>query len=88
MRAGGAHSFRDMKSALDRETTSINFREMRLSRAKKVLWLPEEVTVALDWNGKCVRNQHKYSDFQVFGVDASERIGKPKTAVEHAAAPE
>ena len=39
------------------------------------LWLPEEVTVTLDWNGKVLRNTHEYSDFKIFNVDASEKIG-------------
>ena len=72
---------------LERESTDIDFHEVRFSHASKALWLPEEVTVAIDWNGKRLRNQHKYTDFQVFGVDASEKIGKPKAALEPAREP-
>jgi hypothetical protein len=46
------------------------------------LWLPEEVTVTLDWNGRLLRNKHEYSDFKIFDVDASEKIGKPKASTE------
>lgn len=63
---------------LDKETLNVDFNEVHFSHLKDVLWLPEQVTVTLDWNGKELRNTHQYSDFKVFNVDASEKIGKPK----------
>jgi hypothetical protein len=65
---------------LDKETTEIDFNEVHLNRATQKFWLPQAVTVTLDWNGKLLRNQHAYSDFMVFNVDSSQKIGKPKGA--------
>jgi hypothetical protein len=50
---------------------------------QEALWLPKEVTVTLDWNGKVLRNTHEYSDFKIFNVDASEKIARPKDAAEY-----
>ena len=67
---------------LDRESMDVNFNEVHFSRMKDNVWLPEAVTVTLDWNGKQLRNRHEYSDFRVFDVDATERIAQPKVAGE------
>ena len=63
---------------LDREVMNVDFNEVHFKHVKESLWLPQEVTVTLDWNGKVLRNTHEYSDFRIFNVDASEKIGKPK----------
>jgi hypothetical protein len=65
---------------LDKETTDINFSQVQFNHPAQKFWLPEAVTVTLDWNGKLLRNQHAYSDFMVFNVDSSQKIGKPKNA--------
>ena len=41
-------------------------------------WLPQQVTVAVDWNGKHFRNEHRYSEFKLFNVEATEKIRKPR----------
>ena len=63
---------------LERETMNINFNEVHFKHLKEALWLPGQVTVTLDWNGKVLRNTHEYSDFKIFNVEASEKIGNPK----------
>jgi len=63
---------------LDREAMNIDFNEVRFKHVRDPLWLPQEVTVNLKWNGKELRNTHDYSDFKVFNVEASEKVGKPK----------
>jgi hypothetical protein len=65
---------------LEKETLNVDFTEVHFSHLKEAFWLPEEVTVTLDWNGKQLRNKHEYSDFKVFNVEASEKIGKPKAS--------
>jgi tetratricopeptide (TPR) repeat protein len=65
---------------LEKETMSVDFSEVHFIHVKEPLWLPEEVTVTLDWNGRLLRNKHEYSDFKIFDVDASEKIGKPKNS--------
>lgn len=67
---------------LEKETMNIDFNEVHFNRLKSAFWLPKEVTVTLDWNGKQLRNRHEYSDFKAFNVDASEKIGKPKASAE------
>jgi Tfp pilus assembly protein PilF len=67
---------------LGKETLNIDFNAVHFNRLKETFWLPEEVTVTLDWNGKQLRNRHEYSDFKVFTVDASEKIGKPKASAQ------
>jgi tetratricopeptide (TPR) repeat protein len=63
---------------LERETLNIDFNEVHFTHLKEPFWLPGQVTVTIDWNGKVLRNQHEYSDFKIFTVDASEKVGKPK----------
>ena len=63
---------------LDKETTEIDFGEEHFKDIAEAFWLPREVTVSVDWNGKIMRNTHAYSDFKLFNVAQSQRIGAPK----------
>jgi len=63
---------------LEKETLNIDFKEVHFSHLKEAFWLPGKVTLTLDWNGKLLRNQHEYSDFKIFNVATSEKIGNPK----------
>jgi len=63
---------------LERETTEIAFGEVRFKGVAGAFWLPQQVAVTVDWNGKHFRNEHRYSEFKVFNVQATEKIGKPK----------
>ncbi len=65
---------------LDKETTDINFSEVQFKRLPQKFWLPEVVTVTLDWNGRTYRNHHAYSEFLVSNVESTQKIGKPKGA--------
>jgi tetratricopeptide (TPR) repeat protein len=67
---------------LDREAMNIEFNEVHFKHQKEALWLPQEVSVTLNWNGKELRNTHDYSDFRIFKVDATEKIGKPKESAQ------
>ena len=67
---------------LDRETTDINFTEVHFKRQTQGFWLPEAVTVSLDWNGRIYRNNHAYSEFLLSDVQATQKIEKPKEAKE------
>ncbi|MGB7592397.1 MAG: hypothetical protein WCD04_05895 [Terriglobia bacterium] len=44
--------------------------------------VPQQVTVTVDWNGKHLRNEHRYSEFQLFNVEATDKPGKPKKLAE------
>jgi hypothetical protein len=63
---------------LDKETTEIDFGEEHFKDIAEAFWLPRAVTVSVDWNGKSMRNTHAYSEFKLFNVGQSQRIGKPK----------
>jgi len=67
---------------LDGEATNIDFKAVHFKSLGGALWLPEEVTVTLDWNGKVLRNTHEYSDFKIFNVDATEKIGTVKASAD------
>jgi hypothetical protein len=62
---------------LERETTEIAFGEVHFKGVAGGFWLPQQVTVTVDWNGRHLRNEHRYSEFQLFNVEATEKIRKP-----------
>src|SRR5208337_1049196 len=63
---------------LERVTTEIDFGPVNFKSMAERFWLPQQVIVTVDWNGKLLRNQHRYSGFKLFNVEAKEKIGKPK----------
>jgi hypothetical protein len=63
---------------LERETTEIAFGEVRFKGRAEGFWVPQQVTVTVDWNGKHLRNEHRYSEFKLFNVEAVEKRGKVK----------
>ena len=63
---------------LERQTTEIVFGETHFKGMEAGFWLPREVSVAVDWNGRRLRNQHEYSDFKLFNVGSVEKRGKLK----------
>jgi tetratricopeptide (TPR) repeat protein len=63
---------------LERESTEIAFGEVHFKGMAQGFWLPQQVTVAVDWNGKHLRNEHRYSEFKLFNVEATQKIRKPK----------
>ena len=63
---------------LERETTEIDFAPVRFKSISKEFSLPQQVIVTVDWNGKLLRNEHRYSEFKLFNVEAIDKPGKPK----------
>jgi hypothetical protein len=63
---------------LKKESTQIDFSEVHFKRLPQAFWLPNVVTVTLDWNGRYLRNEHAYSDFLVSNVDSTQKIKNPK----------
>jgi hypothetical protein len=63
---------------LEKETTDITYDEVHFRDLPRGFWVPKEVTVAVDWNGKHLRNEHRYSEFKVFNVETIEKRGKLK----------
>jgi tetratricopeptide (TPR) repeat protein len=60
-------------SRLKRQTTVIDFAEVRFKELPAALWLPREVTVTVEWKGRVFRNFHRYTDFRLFNVEIEER---------------
>jgi hypothetical protein len=65
---------------LQTEKTDIEFSEVHFTHTARAFWLPSQVTVDLDWQGRRLRNQHEYSNFMEFNVDSNQKIAKPKNA--------
>jgi len=60
---------------LQRETTEIVYGEVHFNGMDAGFWVPQQVTVSVDWNGKHLRNEHRYSEFKLFRVEANEKEG-------------
>jgi len=58
-----------------RETTEIVYGEVHFKGTDAGYWVPQQVTVSVDWNGKRLRNEHRYSEFKLFRVEANEKAG-------------
>ncbi|MBZ5515483.1 MAG: hypothetical protein LAN62_11730, partial [Acidobacteriia bacterium] len=58
---------------LERQTTEIHYQQVPFKGMVAALWLPQEVTVTVDWKGRVYRNWHRYSDFKVFNVETKEQ---------------
>jgi Tfp pilus assembly protein PilF len=69
------------KVRLQRQTTEIQFQEVSFKEVASALWLPQEVSVTVDWRGRVYRNWHRYSDFKLFNVETKE-TRKPLTPPE------
>jgi hypothetical protein len=63
---------------LERETTEIDFWPVHFKGIGQGFTLPRQVTVTVDWNGRHLRNEHSYSEYKLFHVEATEKIRKPK----------
>jgi hypothetical protein len=63
---------------LERETTEIDFGPVRFKGIGKEFSVPRQVTVTVDWDGKHLRNEHRYSEYKLFNVEAIDKPGKPK----------
>jgi hypothetical protein len=63
---------------LARQTTEIWFNEVRFKDSPHAFWLPREVLVTMEWNGRTYRNRHRYSDYLVFSVESLDKLEQPK----------
>lgn len=63
---------------LERVTTDISFRQVRFRDSPLVMWLPHEVNVVVTYQYTTFRNEHRYSDYRLFNVDAGTKAaGNP-----------
>lgn len=61
------------KVRLARQTTEIEYTPVTFKQTTREYWLPHAVTVTVDWKGRKFRNEHGYSDFKLFNVNAEEK---------------
>jgi tetratricopeptide (TPR) repeat protein len=73
------------KVRLQRRTTEIQYQEVAFKQVAAAFWLPQQVTVTVDWRGRTLRNLHRYSDFRLFNVATEEHR---RTIVPPSPAPE
>jgi hypothetical protein len=55
---------------LQKFTTRIRFGEVHISEAEVSLWLPEEVDVDWDFNGRIINRKHVYSKYRLYTAKA------------------
>jgi len=60
------------KISLNRETSEIEYRPYHFQSTPATFLLPNRVTVNVDWNRKRLRNEHIFSNFQLFNVEVQE----------------
>ena len=65
---------------LKRQSTEVQFGEVRFRTASSVLWLPRNVVVTLECKDGVFRNRHLYSDFKLFTVGIEEKQNTPDLA--------
>jgi hypothetical protein len=56
---------------LSYQTSTVDFYRVQPSGFERVLWLPRDVTVVIDYRGVRFRNTHHYSDFKLFRVEST-----------------
>jgi hypothetical protein len=56
----------------------LEYGPVQFEEKKLQLWLPREAEIYLDVNGKRFRHRHVYSDYRVFSVDTTQKIGSGK----------
>lgn len=62
---------------LDRQTTEIEFGEVRFEQVARRLRLPRKVVVTVDWQQTVYRNQHSYSDFSLLADEMRKENKQP-----------
>lgn len=62
---------------LNRQTTEIQFDEVRFENISRSIWLPKEVIVTIACQSQLYRNRHRYSHYRLFTVETQEKVEKP-----------
>jgi len=62
------------KIRLQRQTTEISYDPVQFKQVASAMWLPSQVAVTVQWQGKTYRNMHKYSDFKLFNTDVKDKV--------------
>jgi tetratricopeptide (TPR) repeat protein len=73
---------------LERQTTDVTYDKVQFKEEPSPIWLPREVAVTVACKDRQWHNLHRYSDFRLFQVKASEHIRDPKPTPQATAAPD
>lgn len=65
---------------LQREHFSINYAPVAFAQHNVQLWLPENVDTYYQFEGHFLHYYHRFTDFKLFWVGSSQKIGAPKEA--------
>jgi hypothetical protein len=63
---------------LDFEHQSLDYGPVVFAARNVSLWLPQSVEITVHLSGKQFNARHFYSNYQLFGVETTQRIAKPK----------
>ena len=66
------------KDWLREQITDIVYQRVKFDSTGRKLWLPREVNVSWELPNRTYRNRHRYSDYQLFGVESDYSIVQPK----------
>lgn len=55
---------------LDQLTTDVTYDEVHFKGASQSMWLPCEVSVTVNYQNETYHNDHRYSDYKLFNVEA------------------
>ena len=58
---------------LDQLTTDVKYDEVHFKGAPRSMWLPRDVSVTVKYQNVTYHNEHRYSDFKLFNVEAGSR---------------
>jgi tetratricopeptide (TPR) repeat protein len=65
---------------LVRDHLLVDYGPINFAEGKTRLWLPWSAEMYLELHGKRYHHKHILSDYMLFGVDTSHKIGRPKNA--------
>jgi tetratricopeptide (TPR) repeat protein len=68
--------------SLTRETSEIDYRPYHFLSSPATFFLPNRVTVSVEWGRKRLRNEHIFSKFQLFNVEVHEDSGNGVPAID------
>ncbi len=75
------------KLHLAKDHLMIDYGPVSFEAGKVRLWLPWKADLYMEVHGKRYHHEHTLTNYELFSVDTTETVGKPKTAAKHAKSP-
>ncbi len=66
----------ELNVGLQKETTEVEYSQVTFKQDRKTLWLPRQVTVSGQLRQYVFSNQHRYSQYRLFTVEAGQKRKK------------